>query len=68
MKIIDEVQPVFMYSLHNSGFGGTYWYLTKDLNPIWDKLYAASRRQNIPIHLGEPEVNYITPEHRRFSP
>ena len=61
MKIIDEVQPVFMYSLHNSGFGGTYWYLTKDLNPIWDKLYAASRRQNIPIHLGEPEVNYITP-------
>lgn len=61
MKIIDEVKPVFMYSLHNSGFGGTYWYLTKELPAIWDKLYAASRRQNIPLHLGEPEVNYITP-------
>ena len=61
MKIIDEAKPVFMYSLHNSGFGGTYWYLTKDLSPIWEKLYAASKKQNIPLHLGEPEVNYITP-------
>lgn len=61
MKIIDEVKPVFMYSLHNSGFGGTYWYLTKEIPQIWDSLYAASKKQNIPIHLGEPEVNYITP-------
>lgn len=61
MNIIDEVKPEFMYSLHNAGFGGTYWYLTEDLNSIWDKLYAASKRQNIPIHLGEPEVSYITP-------
>lgn len=61
MKIIDEAKPVFMYSLHNSGFGGTYWYLTKDLSPIWDRLYAASKKQNIPLHLGEPEINYITP-------
>ncbi len=61
MKIIDEAKPVFMYSLHNSGFGGTYWYLTRDLSPIWEKLYAASRKQNIPLHLGEPEVNYIKP-------
>ncbi len=61
MKIIDEVKPTFMYSLHNSGFGGTYWYLTKELPQIWDKLHEASRKQNIPLHLGEPEVNYITP-------
>lgn len=62
MKIIDEVKPVFMYSLHNSGFGGTYWYLTKNLGQgVFDRLYNASHKQNIPLHLGEPEVNYIVP-------
>ena len=61
MKIIDEVKPTFMYSLHNSGFGGTYWYLTEDIPAIWDDLYKASKKQEIPIHLGEPEVNYIVP-------
>lgn len=61
MDIIDEVKPEFMYSLHNSGFGGTYWYLTENLSPIFDDLYEASKKQGIPLHLGEPEVNYIVP-------
>lgn len=61
MKLIDELKPDFMYSLHNAGFGGTYWYLTKEIKEIWDKLHEASHKQNIPLHLGEPEVNYITP-------
>ena len=25
---------------------------------IWDKLYEANRKQGLPLHLGEPEVNY----------
>lgn len=61
MKIIDEIKPDFMYSLHNAGFGGTYWYLTKEIKDIWDKLHNASHKQEIPLHLGEPEVNYIVP-------
>ena len=61
MKIIDEIKPDFMYSLHNAGFGGTYWYLTKEIKDIWNDLHHASHKQNIPLHLGEPEVNYITP-------
>ncbi len=60
MNIIDAVKPEFMYSLHNSGFGGTYWYLTEEIPELWDKLYDASRKQGIPLHLGEPEVNYVT--------
>ena len=28
MDIIDRVKPTFMYSLHNAGFGGAYWYIT----------------------------------------
>lgn len=61
MKLIDELKPEFMYSLHNAGFGGTYWYLTKEIKEIWDRLHEASAKQNIPLHLGEPEVNYIVP-------
>lgn len=61
MKIIDEVKPTFMYSLHNAGFGGTYWYLTHDIPELWDSFYNVSKKQNIPIHLGEPEINYIVP-------
>lgn len=61
MRIIDEVKPTFMYSLHNAGFGGTYWYLTHDIPELWDRFYNVSKKQNIPIHLGEPEINYIVP-------
>ncbi len=60
MDMIDEVKPEFMYSLHNAGFCGTYWYLTKEVPELWDKLHNASLKQGIPIHLGEPEVNYVT--------
>lgn len=61
MKIIDDIKPDFMYSLHNAGFGGTYWYITKEIKEIWDDFHEASHKQNIPLHLGEPEVNYIVP-------
>lgn len=59
MKVIDETKPLFMYSLHNAGFGGTYWYLNKEMPEIWDALYEANKKQGLPLHLGEPEVNYI---------
>ena len=59
MKIIDETKPVFMYSLHNAGFGGAYWYLTRQAPEIYEKLYAAAKRQNVPLHLGEPEAPFI---------
>ena len=61
MRIIDETKPAFMFSLHNAGFGGTYWYISTEMPELWDQLYAASERQGIPLHLGEPEVNFIKP-------
>ena len=48
MNLIDKIQPQFMYSLHNAGFGGTYWYLTRESPELWDKFYAATAKQNIP--------------------
>lgn len=59
MDLIDEIKPEFIYSLHNAGFGGTYWYIGKDFPNAWEKLYATSAKQEIPLALGEPEVNYV---------
>ena len=64
MDIIDTYKPAFMYSLHNAGFGGAYWYISRDIPEVYPKLYAAAERQNVPLHLGEPEAPYI-PEFSR---
>ena len=59
MDIIDETKPTFMYSLHNAGFGGAYWYLTREAPEIYEKLYEAAKKNRVPLHLGEPEAPYI---------
>lgn len=61
MDVIDDLKPEFLYSLHNAGFGGTYWYISKDMPNIWEDFYKASEKNDVPLHLGEPEVPYITP-------
>ncbi len=58
MKIIEEEKPVFIYSLHNAGFGGVYNYISEDaplLYPIFEKAYEDL---DIPAALGEPEMPY----------
>lgn len=60
MKLIDEVKPDFMYSLHNAGFGGAYWYITEDLPELWNQFYHAAQSRGMPLSLGEPEAPYIT--------
>ncbi len=59
MKLIDEVKPDFMASLHNAGFCGAYFYLSNPLPEIYSKLHQVATKFNIPIHLGEPEVPYV---------
>lgn len=58
MKVIDEVHPDFMYSLHNSSFGGVYWYVNKNQPSIVEHLATAAERVNLPLNLGEPEVPF----------
>ena len=55
MKLIDELKPTFLYTLHNSGFGGAYWYMTRPLQQLFDPLREVARKYGIPLHLGEPE-------------
>jgi len=58
MKLIDEVKPAFIYSLHNAGFGGVYWYISNPLPELYDDMYAAANKVQVPLNLGEPEAPY----------
>jgi hypothetical protein len=58
MKTIQDTKPRFMYSLHNSGFGGVYFYLSAPCKPLYSKLQDLAEKENLPLHLGEPEVPY----------
>ncbi len=58
MKLIDEIKPAFIYSLHNAGFGGVYWYMSGSLPALYDDMYAAANKVQVPLNLGEPEAPY----------
>lgn len=58
MALIDEIKPAFIYSLHNAGFGGVYWYMSGPLKDLYEDLYAAANKVEVPLNLGEPEAPY----------
>lgn len=58
MKLIEEIKPDFMYSLHNAGFGGVYWYLGKDLPEAYGEFYKLIEDLDLPLNMGEPEIDY----------
>ena len=58
MKLMDEIRPDFVYSLHNSSFGGVYFYVNHANHAILDKLPLAAKRAGLPLHLGEPECAF----------
>ena len=58
MALIDAVGPRFVYSLHNSSFGGVYWYETHRTPEIWEEMRAIVADQGLDLHLGEAEVPY----------
>jgi hypothetical protein len=56
MNIIETEKPDFIYSLHNAGFGGVYYYITEEshiLYPIYQKIV---KDLDLPMNLGEPET------------
>jgi hypothetical protein len=60
MEVISEKEPDFIYSLHNAGFGGCYYYISDDLDDIYDDLRDIATERDIPLHLGEPETPWAT--------
>jgi hypothetical protein len=59
MRLIKEVKPKFMYSLHNAGFCGVYWYLGKGLPELYSSLHSLVLDEKLPLHMGEPETPFI---------
>ncbi len=58
MQLIEKIRPEFIYSLHNAGFGGVYWYLSRQTPELYEPMRGAAIRQDIPLNLGEPEAPY----------
>ena len=60
MDIIDEIKPDLMYPIHNSGFGGAYFFSTRKFDDeYYDSLTAHTESLDIPLHLGEPEEEFM---------
>ena len=57
MHVIDEVKPQFLYSLHNAGFGGVYYYVTRECSSLYDLFHQIPAWYDLPLHLGEPELS-----------
>jgi len=58
MKLIEQVEPDFMYSLHNAGFGGAYFYISRAAPPLYEAFHKLVKSQDLPLHLGEPEIPF----------
>lgn len=60
MSLIEEIKPDLIYSLHNAGFGGAYFYLSEDLVELRQPFYDLVQEQGLHLHLGEPEAPWVT--------
>lgn len=63
MNLIDTVKPEFMYSLHNCGFGGVYFFLTRPCEPLYPVFHQIVKNEGLPVHRGEQESPYM----RKYS-
>lgn len=64
MAIMEETKPDFMYSLHNAGFGGVYYYLSEAAPELYEPLTRLATDRDLPLSLGEPEMPYAV----QFAP
>ncbi len=65
MAAIRASKPDVMYSLHNAGFGGAYYYVSGRLpEECYEELRRIPPARGIELSLGEPEVPWV----EEFSP
>jgi len=63
MQLINEIKPKFMYGLHNSAFGGVYFYVSREVGNLFTDLTDLVKQEHLPLHLGEAETQYIKKLH-----
>lgn len=56
MRLMDEVRPAFVYSLHNGELQGAFSYLSRNEPGLAADLAAIAAGQGLPLHMGPPEV------------
>jgi len=66
MELISKLKPRFMYSLHNSSFGGVYFLISHEIGNLQTDLVNFVTRENLPLHLGEPELSSMNKFHDGF--
>jgi hypothetical protein len=59
MRLIDDVRPTFMCSLHNGELGGVYYYVSHPAKELYPALHAIPEHLGIPLDTGEPEAPYM---------
>ncbi len=60
MALIKDIRPDFIYSLHNAGFGGAYFYVSEEAESLYQPFYDLVESQGLHLHLGEPEAVWMT--------
>lgn len=58
MAVIDRSRPDFMFSLHNAGFGGVYYYVTRECPELYDWFRKVPAYRGLPLNVGEGETPY----------
>ncbi len=59
MEVMERARPSFLYSLHNAGLCGCYFYVSRPLPGLFPRLRRVVASQGLPLHRGEPEVPYV---------
>jgi hypothetical protein len=65
-RLLDDVQPRFVYSLHNGEIGGGFFYVSKDLVAVGDQLQRLLEEAGLPFEsalasFGTPGVEPLQP-------
>jgi len=58
MRLLNELKPKFLYSLHNWDFCGVYFYVTREVGNLFTDLTEFVKSEGLPLHLGEPEIPF----------
>ena len=59
IAVMETHRPSFLYSLHNAGFCGVYFYVSRPLPGLFPRLRRVVASQGLALHRGEPEAPYI---------
>ena len=58
MRCIDELQPRFLFSLHNAEFGGVFYYVSEACAPLYSLFHEIPTWFDLQLEHGEPEVPF----------